>query len=110
MEIDPNTLEPALRYKLLIGSVVPRPIALVSSRSSGGKTNLAPFSYFNVVDHRPLALMFSVSRKPGSTEKDTLRNVRPVEQGGTGEYVTRSTGLPFPTAFQSRASRSSGGS
>lgn len=95
MEIDPNTLEPALRYKLLIGSVVPRPIALVSSCSAEGKTNLAPFSYFNAVGHRPLALMFSISKKPDGTEKDTLRNVRPVEQGGTGEYVINLAVEPY---------------
>lgn len=59
MEIDPELLEPSMRYKLLIGSVVPRPIAFVSSRSPEGVANLAPFSYFNAVGHKPLALMFS---------------------------------------------------
>lgn len=87
MEINPEELEPSLRYKLLIGSVVPRPIALVSSLSPQGVANLAPFSYFNAVGHKPLALMFSISKKPDSTEKDTLRNVRPIAEGGTGEFV-----------------------
>lgn len=87
MEIDPELLEPSLRYKLLIGSVVPRPIAFVSSLSPQGAANLAPFSYFNAVGHIPLALMFSVSLKPDGSEKDTLRNVRPPSEGGTGEYV-----------------------
>ncbi|GAB4479249.1 MAG: flavin reductase family protein [Elainellaceae cyanobacterium] len=87
MEIDPELLEPSLRYKLLIGSVVPRPIAFVSSLSPQGVANLAPFSYFNAVGHIPLALMFSVSLKPDGSEKDTLRNVRPPSEGGTGEYV-----------------------
>lgn len=95
MEIDPNTLEPALRYKLLIGSVVPRPIALVASRSPQGTTNLAPFSYFNAVGHLPLALMFSISKKPDKTEKDTLRNVRPVPEGGTGEFVINLAVEPY---------------
>jgi len=87
MEIDPELLEPSLRYKLLIGSVVPRPIAFVSSLSPQGVANLAPFSYFNAVGHIPLALMFSISQKPDGSEKDTLRNVRPPSEGGTGEYV-----------------------
>lgn len=87
MEIDPESLEPSLRYKLLIGSVVPRPIAFVSSLSPQGVANLAPFSYFNAVGHLPLALMFSISKKPDRSEKDTLRNVRPASEGGTGEFV-----------------------
>jgi flavin reductase (DIM6/NTAB) family NADH-FMN oxidoreductase RutF len=87
MEITPEALDPSLRYKLLIGSVVPRPIAVVSSLSPNGMTNVAPFSYFNAVGHKPLALMFSVSKKPDGSDKDTLRNVRPVAAGGTGEYV-----------------------
>lgn len=87
MDIDPERLDPSTRYKLLIGSVVPRPIAFVSSLSPEGVVNLAPFSYFNAVGHKPLALMFSVSRKPDGSDKDTLRNVRPPSEGGTGEYV-----------------------
>lgn len=87
MELNPASLDSSTRYKLMIGSVVPRPIAFVSSQSPQGVVNLAPFSYFNAVGHSPMALIFSVSQKPDKTEKDTLRNVRPVEDGGTGEYV-----------------------
>ena len=87
MEIDPELLDPSTRYKLLIGSVVPRPIAFVSSLSPQGVANLAPFSYFNAAGHKPMALMFSISLKPDGHEKDTLRNGRPVSEGGTGEYV-----------------------
>ncbi|HSM83421.1 MAG TPA: flavin reductase family protein, partial [Nodosilinea sp.] len=64
-----------------------RPIAFVSSLSPEGVANLAPFSYFNAVGHKPLALMFSISRKPDGSDKDTLRNVRPLGEGGTGEFV-----------------------
>ena len=87
MELDPASLDSATRYKLLIGSVVPRPIAFVSSLSPQGVVNLAPFSYFNAVGHSPLALVFSVGKKPDKTDKDTLRNVRPLSEDGTGEYV-----------------------
>ncbi|HEY9879007.1 MAG TPA: flavin reductase family protein [Leptolyngbyaceae cyanobacterium] len=95
MEIDPEALDPSSRYKILIGSVVPRPIALVSSLSPEGVSNLAPFSYFNAVGHLPLALMFSISKKPDKTEKDTLRNVRPIDQGGTGEFVINLAVEPY---------------
>jgi hypothetical protein len=77
VEIDPELLDSSTRYKLLIGSVVPRPIAFVSSLSPEGVATLAPFLYFNAAGHRPLALMFSISLKPNGSEKDTLRNVRP---------------------------------
>ena len=88
MEINPDSLDAALRYKLLIGSVVPRPIAFVSSCSPEGVVNLAPFSYFNAVGHKPfVSVMFSIAPKPDGSDKDTLRNVRPVEAGGLGEYV-----------------------
>ncbi|MEL6334270.1 MAG: flavin reductase family protein, partial [Cyanobacteria bacterium J06626_26] len=95
MEITPESLDPSLRYKLLIGTVVPRPIAFVSSISPTGKTNLAPFSYFNAVGHKPLALAFSVAPKPDGSEKDTLRNVRPVSEGGMGEYVINLAVEPY---------------
>lgn len=62
-------------YKLLISSIIPRPIAFVSTRSADGKTaNLAPFSYFNVVNHDPP--LFVVGFAGGfAAAKDTLRNV-----------------------------------
>lgn len=95
MEINPDSLESSQRYKLLIGTVVPRPIAFVSSISTAGVTNLAPFSYFNAVGHNPLALAFSVAPKSDGSEKDTLRNVRPIAEGGTGEYVINLAVEPY---------------
>lgn len=61
-------------YKLLIGTVVPRPIAWVSCRSASGVANVAPFSYFNVVASRPPMLGFSVSLPTvaGKAQKDTV--------------------------------------
>lgn len=68
-------------YRLMIESVVPRPIAFVSSYSSSlDKHNLAPFSYFNAVSSRPPVLMFSVTRNPDGSKKDTLKNIE--ESGG----------------------------
>lgn len=65
-----------VRYKLLTGTVVPQPIALVSTISPKGLANLAPFSYFNIVGHNPMALSFSVAGiKPDRTNKDTYANI-----------------------------------
>jgi flavin reductase (DIM6/NTAB) family NADH-FMN oxidoreductase RutF len=88
MQFDPKTLEPELCYKLVIGCVVPRPIAVVSTLSTDGRTNVAPFSYFTVASHTPLSLAFTVGGpKADGTEKDTFRNARPAEEGGLGEFV-----------------------
>jgi flavin reductase (DIM6/NTAB) family NADH-FMN oxidoreductase RutF len=63
------------RYKLLTATVVPRPIAWVSSLSADGTLNLAPFSYFNVVSSDPPVLLFSVGQRDSVTAKDTLTNI-----------------------------------
>ncbi len=87
MQIDPRALAPDAVYKLLIGTVVPRPIAWVSSVDVAGARNLAPFSYFMAITDDPPTIAFSVSpRAPGRqavrTRKDTLRNVE-----ATGDFV-----------------------
>ena len=64
-------------HKLMIGSIVPRPIALVSTTSTNGINNLAPFSYFNGVCSKPPTIMFAPARKGwDGKEKDTLINIR----------------------------------
>ncbi len=87
MHIDPATLSAEARYRLLIGGVVPRPIAWVSTLSPDGRANLAPFSFFNAVSASPPVLMFAPANRPDGGEKDTLRNAKPVAEGGTGEFV-----------------------
>ncbi|GAB4177914.1 MAG: flavin reductase family protein [Calditrichia bacterium] len=70
-------------YKLIVGSIVPRPIAFVSTRSSDGSLNLAPFSYFNGVSSKPPTVSISIMQKfSDSGTKDTLRNIL-----DTGEFV-----------------------
>ncbi|HJM09916.1 MAG TPA: flavin reductase family protein [Candidatus Marinimicrobia bacterium] len=80
MIIDPNKQSFSENYKLMIGSIVPRPIALVSTVSSNGLKNLAPFSYFNGVCSYPPTIMFAPGRRgyDGLT-KDTLNNIRETE-------------------------------
>ena len=87
MEIDPAQLAPADRYKLLIGCIVPRPIAFVSTISVDGKANLAPFSFFNGIGSDPMTLLFCPVNKGDGSEKDTLRNAKPAAEGGVGQFV-----------------------
>lgn len=87
MELDPRELSVAERYKLLIGVIVPRPIAFVSTISPDGRLNLAPFSFFNGIGSDPMSLLFCPVNNPDGSEKDTLRNAKPRPEGGTGEFV-----------------------
>jgi flavin reductase (DIM6/NTAB) family NADH-FMN oxidoreductase RutF len=87
MELDPLKLSPAERYKLLIGCIVPRPIAFVSTISPSGRTNLAPYSFFNGVGSDPMTILFCPVNKPDGSEKDTLLNCRPASEGGIGQFV-----------------------
>lgn len=65
------------RYKLLIGSIVPRPIGFVSTISPNGVYNLAPFSFFNGVCSEPMTVLFCpVIRGSDGQEKDTLKNIK----------------------------------
>jgi flavin reductase (DIM6/NTAB) family NADH-FMN oxidoreductase RutF len=95
MEIDPASLAQPDRYKLLIGGIVPRPIAFVSSRSPDGALNLAPFSFFAGVSSAPMALLFCPANGTTGEEKDTLRNVKPVAEGGTAEFVVNVASEPY---------------
>lgn len=74
MQFDPNELEHSAVYKLLTGSVIPRPIGWISTVDQNGINNLAPFSYFNAVGEDPPHVMFSTVRG-NDTNKDTLNNV-----------------------------------
>ncbi len=77
-------------YKLFIGFIGPRPIALVSSLGPDGVANLAPFSFFNMVSASPPVVMFSVGWSRQRGRKDTLRNVE-----GLGEFVIATVSVEF---------------
>ncbi|MFT4977172.1 MAG: flavin reductase (DIM6/NTAB) family NADH-FMN oxidoreductase RutF [Myxococcota bacterium] len=87
MEFDPSALTAGQRYKLLAGAILPRPIAVVSTIDAQGRTNVAPFSFFNGISASPMALAFSPVTRSDGTDKDTLRNALPVSEGGLGEFV-----------------------
>jgi flavin reductase (DIM6/NTAB) family NADH-FMN oxidoreductase RutF len=86
MQIDPQAIGTDAMYKLMIGCVVPRPIAWVSSVDAAGVPNLAPFSYFMAITHDPPTIAFSASPRAETSDprakKDTLRNVE-----ATREFV-----------------------
>jgi len=100
MDLRPQELEPREMYRLLVTSVVPRPIAWVSTTDRQGIDNLAPFSFFNAFCATPPLLGFCPgirsrelreARRTGI--KDTLRNARE-----TGEFVVNV--VPFSVAEQ----------
>ncbi len=81
MILDPNEIPFQETHKLMIGSIIPRPIAFVSTRSKDGKNNVAPFSYFNGVCSKPPTIMFAPARRGwDGEEKDTLINIRDTEE------------------------------
>lgn len=61
-------------YKLLIGSIIPRPVAVVSTLTEKGNLNIAPFSYFNIVSSNPPIVSLAVQRKKEQM-KDTAKNI-----------------------------------
>ena len=63
MEIEVARLSENERYKLLVGLVFPRPIALVSTRSQNGVANCAPYSFFNAVCEDPMLVILSFSNR-----------------------------------------------
>lgn len=99
MRIDLDTLDGRERYKLAIGSVIPRPIAWVSTRDRDGRRNLAPFSFFTVASSNPLVFaIFSQRNKRGGNAKDTSVNILE-----TGEAVIHIVGLELLHALNATA-------
>jgi flavin reductase (DIM6/NTAB) family NADH-FMN oxidoreductase RutF len=93
---DPEKISPLDNYKLLVGTVVPRPIAFVSTISPEGVRNLAPFSFFTVASSNPPVVCFTTSfREP---RKDTLVNIR-----ATGEFVLNIVSMEFAEKMNATA-------
>ena len=82
MDLELAALPALERYKLLIGLVIPRPIAWVSTWSESGVANCAPFSFFNVISEEPPLCILSFNRRSDGAIKHTLANIR-----RTGEFV-----------------------
>ena len=82
MDLKLSQLSALERYKLLIGLVIPRPIAWISTWSAPGVANCAPYSFFNVFSEDPPLCMVSFGLRSDGRVKDSLRNIR-----RTGEFV-----------------------
>jgi flavin reductase (DIM6/NTAB) family NADH-FMN oxidoreductase RutF len=80
--IDPQQADPKSIYQLLIGAIVPRPIAFISTISASGIANLAPFSFFTAASADPPVICFCPMVRADSSTKDTLNNIRE-----TSEFV-----------------------
>ena len=89
MIIDSADLDAVSAYKLLIGSIVPRAIAWVSTASSDGVANLAPISFFTAVGRKPPMVSLTLQPRSDGALKDTLINIRE-----TGCFVTNIVTLP----------------
>lgn len=81
ISINPKENSERDNYKLLIGSIIPRPIAFITTQSESGVVNGAPFSYFNIVSSNPPKVSVAIQRPTGEL-KDTARNIY-----DSGEFV-----------------------
>lgn len=79
MQFNTQETDEKLLYKLLTGTIIPRPIGWISTIDKNGINNLAPFSYFNMVSSDPPCVMFS-TRRDNNKNKDTLNNVLETEE------------------------------
>jgi flavin reductase (DIM6/NTAB) family NADH-FMN oxidoreductase RutF len=75
LEFHTGNLTPQQSYKLLIGSIVPRPIAWVTTLASNGTVNVAPFSAFTFITYHPPTVGISIGLRHGE-HKDTARHIR----------------------------------
>lgn len=83
MEIPADSRPHQSLYKIMIGSILPRPIGWISSVNEEGQPNLAPFSFFNAVCANPPSVLFCpMYSSARQRKKDTLHNVK-----STGEFV-----------------------
>lgn len=81
-EIPFESMDVGDRYRYLISTVIPRPIALVSTVNKEGVGNLAPYSFFNALSSNPACVMVSATPMGNGAQKHTLRNIQ-----DTGEFV-----------------------
>lgn len=80
MQFDFEAMKPGERYKLLLATVLPRPIAWITTRDAHGAVNAAPFSFFNVFGSDPATVGVGIGSKGPGEPKDTRSNIRANEQ------------------------------
>jgi flavin reductase (DIM6/NTAB) family NADH-FMN oxidoreductase RutF len=100
--IDIAQIPPAEAYKIMIGSVVPRPVAWVSTTDAAGNYNVAPYSFFTAVCSNPPTVLFCPVTPADRDMKDTLANIRETKEFvinvATEDNVTQlnQTSAPYP--------------
>jgi flavin reductase (DIM6/NTAB) family NADH-FMN oxidoreductase RutF len=80
MQFDFEKMAPPERYKLLLATVLPRPIAWITTKDASGAVNAAPFSFFNVFGSDPATVGVGIGSKGPGEPKDTRANIRANEQ------------------------------
>jgi len=80
METDPQAMPARERYGLMISTILPRPIAWVSTQGKDGSLNLAPFSFFTGISAEPMTVCFAPVRNREGKKKDTLVNIEQTRQ------------------------------
>ncbi|PRC95091.1 flavin reductase family protein [Solimicrobium silvestre] len=80
MNFDPQKIEPRHCYQLLVGSIIPRPIAWISTLSVDGVLNLAPYSFFTVASCNPPVLLVTQVNPSNQANKDTLTNLKATKE------------------------------
>jgi flavin reductase (DIM6/NTAB) family NADH-FMN oxidoreductase RutF len=101
LAFDPADHSPGDIYKLMVGAIVPRPIALVSSVDEANVRNLAPFSYFTACSSNPPVVVFCPILRPvPPMAKDTLRNIT-----ATREFVVNIVSEEFVERMNATAAQ-----
>jgi flavin reductase (DIM6/NTAB) family NADH-FMN oxidoreductase RutF len=90
MNFSSNTISPAMAYKLLVSTILPRPIAFVTSLNLDGRINAAPFSFFNAMGSKPPVVVLGFEPKPDGSQKDTPNNIL-----ATSEFVVNIVNEPL---------------
>lgn len=94
MEFDFQKIPHEQAYKLVVASVVPRPVAWVVSQDRQGVLNAAPYSFFNAFSDNPVVVAIGCGPKPRKGAKDTLANIE-----ATGEFVVNLVSAPLAEAM-----------
>ena len=106
MQFDFEAMKPGERYKLLLATVLPRPIAWITTRDGNGAVNAAPFSFFNVFGSDPATVGVGIGSKGPGEPKDTRANIRANEQFVVNlvpyslAQQMRITSIAFPTGVE----------
>lgn len=95
MQIEIGALEPSIQYKLISSTIVPRPIALITTFSEEKGHNAAPFSFFNAMGEDPPAVVVALEAKRGNDAlKDTTLNIE-----NNGQFVVHMVDEAMATAM-----------